>query len=242
SGAQVARNIGLELASGEFIKLLDSDDLLNRDVLQNQVNRYKVFVSDRREIVCGYFHVTDLKGNLLEEALPSHEVRERGYIELSDVISDNPPTSSPLYRKEQLIAVSGLNENLPVLQDYDLAFRVSFAGFRFRYFPDLTYSMRDHDHGHRVSAARKSVNIEAHLRLMNSNYEQLNKLHPNGLPYALRKAFFERIASVTYKLAKAGEKRSALRLASLLIRFPFSGSVRGYSLLLGSLFFKVQSD
>lgn len=235
SGAPTARNVGLQLASGQFIKFLDSDDLLDECVLFNQINRYCDPGLDNKAVVCGYHVVTDFSRNIVKKVVPSNKIQKKGYFDLADIVRRNPPTSSPLYRKEHLVEIGGFDERIPVLQDYDLAFRMARQGFQYRYFPDFTYFMRDHTKDTRVSTARKSINIEAHEKILVDQFDNLLNLYPTAFPLSMRRAYFERVAAITYKLAAAGESKAVFKLLKLLSRFPLSGSVRGYILAISSL-------
>ena len=61
SGAGISRNVGLDIASGEFIKFLDSDDTMNLDVLEYMYNTAK---KQKSQIVCGYMQSVHEDGSI----------------------------------------------------------------------------------------------------------------------------------------------------------------------------------
>ena len=71
SGAGVARNKGVELAKGEYIQFLDSDDYFEPDLLEKMLNKAISFNSDI--VVCSYKKVDDL-GNITESKNPNSPI------------------------------------------------------------------------------------------------------------------------------------------------------------------------
>lgn len=61
SGAGLSRNAGLDIATGEFIKFLDSDDTMDADVLEYMYNTAK---EQNSEIICGYMKNTKQDGSI----------------------------------------------------------------------------------------------------------------------------------------------------------------------------------
>ncbi len=240
AGAQVARNMGLAFAEGEFVKMLDSDDVMHPEALSLQVSNYQNSILTEKDVVCGYHQVIDQNGKQIRCIIPSRPVRVKGYFDLIDVVRRNPPTSTPLYRKSLLRDVGGFDPNIPVLQDYDLAFRVASAGYHYRYFPQLIYSMRAHNEDIRVSTARAGNNIDAHLGIIDRQLDVLTKRYNGVFPKSLQYALFERIAATSRKLAHAGHKDSACQLLKLLWIRKLHGNLRGY-LLAASTYVSVRT-
>lgn len=61
SGAGLSRNAGLDIATGEFIKFLDSDDTMDLDVLEIMYNTAQ---ETKKDIVCGYMQHVNSDGNV----------------------------------------------------------------------------------------------------------------------------------------------------------------------------------
>lgn len=61
SGAGLSRNAGLDIATGEFIKFLDSDDTIDPDVLETM---YHTAQETGKTIVCGYMQHVNADGTI----------------------------------------------------------------------------------------------------------------------------------------------------------------------------------
>lgn len=61
SGAGPSRNAGLDIATGEFIKFLDSDDTMDLDVLEIMYNTAQ---ETKKDIVCGYMQHVNSDGTI----------------------------------------------------------------------------------------------------------------------------------------------------------------------------------
>lgn len=229
SGSPTARNLGVRLSSGKFIKFLDSDDILAPDVLETQVLRYSNYLSLSGDIASGYHAVADYNLKKRKIIIPGKSVVDSNIYELSDVIRRNPPTSSPLYRREQIEAIGGFDENLPVLQDYDLAFRIARAGFRYRYFNDFTYFMRTHNEDERVSASNSMAKAKIHHSLLCKQLRYLDELYLNEYPLQLQRAVYERCSATARKLARSGYPKIAEDTLRLVSDRGLKGSIRGVS-------------
>lgn len=203
AGAPSARNLGLTRANGLYIKFLDSDDVLAPRAIENQVLRYQSFGRRTHTVVVGFHKIIDILGNITRTIDPGRAVRRKGYFDLSDVVRRNPPTSTPLYKTEDLCELGGFDESLGVLQDYDLVFRLSERGFRFYFFPDYIYGMRDHDVGPRVSSVGSREKASEHFRILDRHFRKAMILYQGKLPHTLKSAFLQRYAGVLRKLRRS---------------------------------------
>ena len=59
SGAGISRNLGLDIATGQYIKFLDSDDTMDEDVLEVMYNAAQ---KNSAQIVCGYMQAVNKDG------------------------------------------------------------------------------------------------------------------------------------------------------------------------------------
>jgi glycosyltransferase involved in cell wall biosynthesis len=147
-GACYARNLGIAEAQGQYIKFLDSDDLLEQDCIEKQIQRSLVL--DDFSIVYGDFCrlidgcVTAFGNNVL---LP-------GSIS-SIVVKDVIHTTTPLHRKKLLETVSGFDTRFKNSQEWNLHVRLIATGVKFYYFPDRILYYREHDSEHRIYTQRK---------------------------------------------------------------------------------------
>lgn len=119
-GVSRARNRGLEVAAGEFIAFLDSDDLWLKDKVQVQLSYLKAFPEARfcltEEIwVRNGRRVNQRKrhqkysGRVLEKVLPLCLLS----------------LSSAMFRRQLFEEIGKFDESLPVCEDYDLGLKIA---------------------------------------------------------------------------------------------------------------------
>lgn len=128
-GACVARNRGLETASGEYIKFIDSDDTLAPSALKSQVEHIQ---EGGHDVVYGDFKMF---GNLSDARVGAMPLRITG--DVDDLINAllGEWWCAPfcyLYRREALKSVRW-RQDLECLQDFDFILKVALSGATFSY-------------------------------------------------------------------------------------------------------------
>lgn len=123
SGANFARNVGIELASYELIAFQDSDDEWNRDKLEVQL---KIMEEKKIDFIAtSYNQYVKDKFNTI---VPIYRI-ENNYLE--NILLSNFIGTVTLLVKKDILLKEKFNEKLPRYQDYELAIRLisKYRGF-----------------------------------------------------------------------------------------------------------------
>ena len=125
-GANHARNLGLYLATKEWIQYLDADDELFPLKIFNQLS-----IKDIKDIdvVLSPYREYTLSGNIID-----YEIDSFSDIQLSLLLGKYGITTSILWRKKALESVNGWNINQRSHQEMELLFRLSINNRKFFYF------------------------------------------------------------------------------------------------------------
>lgn len=149
-GACRARNLGLERAEGEFTMFLDSDDLLHRSKIPRQVELLRSDPNlDAPVAQMAHFHERPGDCDVLWNTFAGDAPTVR-YLRHDPVWGIH----APLWRTEVIRALGGLDESLPMAQDFELHARALLRGVRFRLVPELTTFCRRHS-GPSISGNRQ---------------------------------------------------------------------------------------
>ena len=136
-GAHVAINRGLSLAKGEYLTILNSDDIFYSERIETILNFFKS--NSDVELVSTYIEVIDSQGkqlaikkgweNLEPWALPSNDVNYKNTksYALNLITSNFVSTTSNIVVKQSLYAKIGGMRNLRFAHDWDFLLRASLV-------------------------------------------------------------------------------------------------------------------
>lgn len=128
-GVAAARNIGLGLASGEFVALLDADDYWLPEYLERQVSLLEKRMT--AALVCSdVYLLADGKVTRTLSVISSERHLLRKPINYWHIF-----VSSVVAHRRAIIDVGGFDESLRYMEDLDLWMRLARAGYEFMHNP-----------------------------------------------------------------------------------------------------------
>jgi glycosyltransferase involved in cell wall biosynthesis len=222
-GPGAARNRGLELARGEWVAVLDSDDLMTPERLQvlrdSAMKDQAALVADNQIM----FSESDSKRRLLRNHLgwSAHWIGLAEFIESSRLYSLTPDLGylKPMIRTEIIRRLDlRYDERLRIGEDYHFLARILKDGHRLRLYPLPMYLYRRHASS--VSHRMRAADIRALIDADDRYFSQAS------LPPRERSALRQRrhmldsllVFEDVVQAAKAGDAR---RATAILLLHPF---------------------
>jgi len=131
AGPSAARNRGIAVSRGELIAFLDSDDLWMRTKVERQVS---LLLKAGNSVPCCLTNIrmqwNDREISSFENSWLRPGIEEGIWLNVSDVLATRFVlfNQAVMIRREALDRVGGFDESLRLLEDSDLALRLSFDG------------------------------------------------------------------------------------------------------------------
>ena len=136
SGPAVARNMGMESATGKFISFLDSDDMMKKNKLEKQLN----YLSDKPDvdIVISGIDEVNQNGDFIRNLVRPFSADKQKQIEIIFLDNLHTITSTLIFRREILESAGYMNSELLNLEDLDFAIKLINVGEIYYYPEGLT--------------------------------------------------------------------------------------------------------
>jgi len=122
AGPAAARNAGLEMAKGEFICFLDSDDMMRPDKLEKQLS-YARSNPSVGAIISGIEEI-DIRGITIRELIRDFPVDHKRQIELIFLDNLHTVTSTLFFKRDLLKSIGVMDPELLNLEDMEFALRI----------------------------------------------------------------------------------------------------------------------
>ena len=190
-GISEQRNMGIEIATGEFVAFLDDDDVWLPSKLSRQYNAF-VETSDNLGLVYGGFEFYDDDGRRWGFFSPTKH---------QDVIQDllwtkhpfSGSASNPMLRRQAVLAAGGYNEEVKAGEDWEMYLRLA-TNFAVATIAEKVLEIRQHN------GPRLGDNVGAALftdELVFDNFEPV-------MPRSLQVRYLQKIGG---KMARLGQTR-----------------------------------
>jgi glycosyltransferase involved in cell wall biosynthesis len=162
-GPASARNIGLKIASGEYIALLDADDIWDKDKLTKQIS----FLEN------GNFDLVHTNRFFIDDATKKEWISYTPYT-TKHLIRENFIINSSVLLKTNILKQNLFKEDRAffAIEDYDLWLRLAFKGYKFGHLERKLTGYRIHQK--QISSVK---NLENLIFLYKKNISETNNFY-----------------------------------------------------------------
>lgn len=123
-GSSKARNVGINIAAGNYITFNDSDSYWNKDKLEKQIN-YFGECPECGMVYCRFWYRTPETDRILP-SMKYKKTELEGHIYERLLRGNVVDTSAMMIKKEVIIKVGSFAEDIKSIEDYELALRIAY--------------------------------------------------------------------------------------------------------------------
>jgi glycosyltransferase involved in cell wall biosynthesis len=177
-GPGAARNTGLNLASGEYIKFFDSDDLMTRNLLEDQLIKLQLTGAD---IAYSPFFMAKLNPDesweLTDSIIQYEPIPKEKSINQWMMRGFNIPIPCFLFKKSFLEKVGNWKEDIISSEDWDYLWRIGMLSPKMAHSNQSAFLYRIHQNQTMLGHTSSSVRDIDRLKCMFNVREQENSEH-----------------------------------------------------------------
>lgn len=220
-GPATARNLGILRATGQWVALMDADDVMDTDRLENLVRAAE---RDGVDLIADNLMAFYEDGQNEHPWLEGALWLEPGWIDLNTLLRLRPGEElgylKPLLRRAWLLEHDLLyDESLRIGEDFDLVLRALLQGARYRYVPTPAYRYRRHagSISHRLDATQVAAMMSAMEKILPALSDEPRSLATQRLQAMGQDRAFAILIS-DLKAGRYGPASRALRSGGLRAR------------------------
>lgn len=209
----VVRNRGLIEAKGEYISFLDSDDILFPNALK-RLSQYLDLHKDVGMVYSNFKPIGDIPTDFYIKLSKNKKMKKTGYVFRDLLLINFILCLGVLIRKSCIETVGRFDENLRVMEDYELFLRIANK-YEIHYIDETLSGFRSHkDHISDISGDEAAINYFKAIRAINS------KIH---MPlYLRRKTESIYHLKLGKEYLKKGKKEYKREFISAFMKYPFN--------------------
>jgi glycosyltransferase involved in cell wall biosynthesis len=138
-GTSSAKNFGIVNSKGDWVQILDADDLLEKNKIQYQIDNLRNYSAEI--LISGYRYFYHTEGiNYLRiigryNIMPDLNLQQSDTVDIIDVFKNRNPfvISAPIYNKIVFEKVGLFDEKMDVFEDWDFHLRCALFGIKFQH-------------------------------------------------------------------------------------------------------------